>query len=189
MNLRGSLHLLKWHTECWLGTWARFLERKNALRATWSSPAPHFTEKTEAREGTVWVQSPQHVGGPSGEIQAPQTYILRSPRVPHKDKVYLGGWIEAEDAARKRQFHLHHNLTYSIRGAEPGLTGQASASEAPRPLFRILPAAGPCRDPMGPWGSVPGGGANGDRIWHTSHKGGCLRLPSPFPCFCLDPRA
>lgn len=99
MKLRGSLQLLKLRTECWVGSWLWFSGRNNALRGTWSGPAPQFTEETEARERNGGIQGPQHDGGPSGEFWAPLACIPRSPMVPHKDRV-------KEGCSSERQFHL-----------------------------------------------------------------------------------
>ena len=75
MKLRGSLHLLKLHTQCQLGSWVWFPGRNNALRGTRSSPAPQLTEETEARERNGGVQGPQHGGGPWYACEESQSHV------------------------------------------------------------------------------------------------------------------
>lgn len=100
MKLRGSLHLLKLHTQCWLGSWVWFPGRYNALRGTRSSPVPQLTEETEARE-EWWCPGSSAWWRPVRRIPGSSSLHSKEPHSPHKDRV-------KEGCSSERQFHLNH---------------------------------------------------------------------------------
>lgn len=83
MCLRGSSHLLKLHTECWLGAWALFPGKRVTLKPP-GLVQLLFYRGNEAREGKDWWTLVRR------RLSGPPTYKPKSPRVPHKDSVWEG---------------------------------------------------------------------------------------------------